>query len=184
MTKTQVKEKTAPPTNEEKMAELEMYAETLISKNREIQASEDRYRSLFDNASIAIYVIDRNSGKVLDANKQGRALLGWGAHLPVGETFILGGNAGFPGIKAGERRGDRVATVGITGTRWVQGPVYARLELAAGSAATGGPILPTREWAVGAGAGLVVSTPFGSILVSGGLSSFGRSAQLVQVGEH
>ncbi|HEX9007462.1 MAG TPA: ATP-binding protein [Bacteroidota bacterium] len=61
---------------EEKMAELEMYAETLISKNREIQASEDRYRSLFDNASIAIYVIDRNSGKVLDANKQGRALLG------------------------------------------------------------------------------------------------------------
>ncbi len=61
---------------EEKMAELEMYAETLISKNREIQASEDRYRSLFDNASLAIYVVDRNSGKVLDANKQGRLLLG------------------------------------------------------------------------------------------------------------
>lgn len=61
---------------EEKMAELEMYAETLVGKNREIQASEDRYRSLFDNASIAIYIIDRNSGKVLDANKQGRQLLG------------------------------------------------------------------------------------------------------------
>ena len=80
--------------------------------------------------------------------------------------------------------GAKIATVGITGTRWVQGPVYARLELAAGSAATGGPLLPTRGWAVGVGAGLVVSTPFGSILVSGGLSSFGRSALLVQVGEH
>jgi DNA-binding response OmpR family regulator len=31
---------------EEKMAELEMYADTLVRKNREIQASEDRYRTL------------------------------------------------------------------------------------------------------------------------------------------
>jgi len=62
---------------EEKMAELEMYAETLVNKNREIQASEDRYRSLFDNASIAIFIVDRSSGKVLDANKQGIALLGY-----------------------------------------------------------------------------------------------------------
>ena len=60
---------------EEKMAELEMYAETLVNKNREIQASEDRYRSLFDNASIAIYIVDKSTGKVLDANKQGIALL-------------------------------------------------------------------------------------------------------------
>ena len=62
---------------EEKMAELEMYAETLVNKNREIQASEDRYRSLFDNASIAIFIVDRTGGKVLDANKQGMALLGY-----------------------------------------------------------------------------------------------------------
>ncbi|MGA9120007.1 MAG: response regulator [Bacteroidota bacterium] len=62
---------------EEKMAELEMYAETLVNKNREIQASEDRYRSLFDNASIAIFVVDRTTGKVLDANQQGVALLGY-----------------------------------------------------------------------------------------------------------
>ena len=62
---------------EEKMAELEMYAETLVNKNREIQASEDRYRSLFDNASIAIYIVDRSTGKVLDANEQGISLLGY-----------------------------------------------------------------------------------------------------------
>ena len=48
---------------EEKMAELEMYADTLIRKNREIQASEDRYRTLFDHASIAIFVLDRETGQ-------------------------------------------------------------------------------------------------------------------------
>lgn len=60
---------------EEKMAEQEMYAEALTLKNRELQASEDRYRGLFDHASIAILVVDRDSGSVLDVNKQGAALL-------------------------------------------------------------------------------------------------------------
>lgn len=62
---------------EEKMAELEMYAEALTVKNREIQASEDRYRGLFDHASVAILVVDRDSGKILDVNKQGIGLLGY-----------------------------------------------------------------------------------------------------------
>ena len=74
---------------EEKMAELEMYADTLIRKNREIQASEDRYRTLFDHASIAIFVLDRETGKIVDVNRAGIELLGFGreellgmAHLP------------------------------------------------------------------------------------------------------
>jgi PAS domain S-box-containing protein len=62
---------------EEKMAELEMYAETLIRKNREIQASEDRYRTLFDHASIPIFVLERGTGKVVEVNKQGLDLLGY-----------------------------------------------------------------------------------------------------------
>jgi PAS domain S-box-containing protein len=62
---------------EEKMAELELYAEALTIKNREIQASEDRYRGLFDHASIAILVVDQDTGKVLDVNKQGINLLGY-----------------------------------------------------------------------------------------------------------
>jgi PAS domain S-box-containing protein len=62
---------------EEKMAELEMYAETLIRKNREIQASEERYRSLFDHASIAIVVLDRATEKVLEVNQAGLDLLGY-----------------------------------------------------------------------------------------------------------
>jgi PAS domain S-box-containing protein len=62
---------------EEKMAELEMYAETLIRKNREVQASEERYRSLFDHASIAIFVLDRATEKVLEVNQAGLDLLGY-----------------------------------------------------------------------------------------------------------
>jgi PAS domain S-box-containing protein len=62
---------------EEKMAELEMYAETLIRKNREVQASEERYRSLFDHASIAIVVLDRATEKVLEVNQAGLDLLGY-----------------------------------------------------------------------------------------------------------
>jgi PAS domain S-box-containing protein len=62
---------------EEKMAELEMYADTLVRKNREIQASEERYRALFDHASIAIFVTDHESGRIMDANRQALALLGY-----------------------------------------------------------------------------------------------------------
>jgi PAS domain S-box-containing protein len=60
---------------EEKMAELEMYAETLNRRNRELQASEVQYRSLFEHTGVAIFVIDQRTGKVLDANKMGIALL-------------------------------------------------------------------------------------------------------------
>lgn len=62
---------------ERKMLELEMYAETLARKNRALEESEARYRSLVEHAGIAIYVMDRATGKVLDVNKQGIALLGY-----------------------------------------------------------------------------------------------------------
>lgn len=62
---------------EQKMAELEVYAQTLERKNREVHASEERYRALFESASIPIFVVDRESGKVLDVNRQGIDLLGY-----------------------------------------------------------------------------------------------------------
>ncbi len=62
---------------EEKMHELEVYADTLSRKNREIQASEARYRNLFEHASIGIFVLDRNDGKILDVNAEGLSLLGF-----------------------------------------------------------------------------------------------------------
>jgi PAS domain S-box-containing protein len=60
---------------EEKMAELEQYARRLEAKNREIQISEDRYRSLFEHVSLAIFVVDRTTGRVLDVNSRGLSLL-------------------------------------------------------------------------------------------------------------
>jgi len=60
---------------EEKMAELEQNARRLEAKNREIQISEDRYRSLFEHVSLAIFVVDRATGRVLDVNTRGLSLL-------------------------------------------------------------------------------------------------------------
>ncbi len=62
---------------EEKMHELEMYAETLSRKNREVQASEARYRNLFEHASVGIFILDKEKGTVLDVNGEGLSLLGY-----------------------------------------------------------------------------------------------------------
>ncbi len=62
---------------EEKMHELELYAETLARKNREIQASEARYRNLFEHASVGIFILSRVDGSVLDVNGEGLSLLGY-----------------------------------------------------------------------------------------------------------
>jgi PAS domain S-box-containing protein len=62
---------------EEKMKELEMYASTLARKNRELQTSEVRYRGLFENASVAIFVLDGETRSIVDVNNQGIALLGY-----------------------------------------------------------------------------------------------------------
>jgi PAS domain S-box-containing protein len=62
---------------EQKMNELEMFAQTLSRRNRELQVSEARYRGLFEQASIAIYVLQRKSAKVVDVNAQGLTLLGY-----------------------------------------------------------------------------------------------------------
>lgn len=60
---------------EEKMAELEMYAESLARKNLELQSSELRYRSLFEQAAVAIVVVDARTGRVMDVNARGLELL-------------------------------------------------------------------------------------------------------------
>lgn len=62
---------------EQKMNELEMFAHTLSRKNRELQSSEIRYRGLFEQASVAIYVLQRQTYKVVDVNKHGLELLGY-----------------------------------------------------------------------------------------------------------
>jgi PAS domain S-box-containing protein len=65
---------------EQKMLELEMYAEALARKNRALEESEARYHSLVEYASIALYVVERGTGKVVEVNKQGCALIGYDRH--------------------------------------------------------------------------------------------------------
>ena len=86
---------------EEKMAELEMYAETLIRKNREVQASEERYRSLFDHASIAIFVLDRSTENILEVNQAGVDLLGYSRDEILSDAQIAVHRHGFHIILAG-----------------------------------------------------------------------------------
>ena len=81
---------------EEKMAELEMYAETLNKRNRELQASEARYRSLFEHAGVAIFVIDRQTAKILEVNKIGTALVhSTREEILAMENFSFVENPGF-----------------------------------------------------------------------------------------
>jgi PAS domain S-box-containing protein len=79
---------------EEKMVELEVYARTLERTNREVQASEDRYRALFESASIPIFVLDRATGKVLDVNRQGLDLLGYTREELLGMPHLPFADAG------------------------------------------------------------------------------------------
>lgn len=62
---------------EEKMAELKMYSEVLSQKNRELQSSEMHYRGLFEHASIPIFLLDGQTRRVIDANREGLALTGY-----------------------------------------------------------------------------------------------------------
>ncbi len=61
---------------EDKMKELQQYAETLARKNRELTVSELRVRGLFENAGIAIFVLDHKAHRIVESNKQGAVLLG------------------------------------------------------------------------------------------------------------
>jgi PAS domain S-box-containing protein len=87
---------------EEKMAELEMNADMLVRKNREIQASEERYRAMFDHASIAIFVTDHESGRILDVNRQALALLSYTKEEVLAMPFVpFGTEPGTPITGAG-----------------------------------------------------------------------------------
>ncbi len=134
-----------------------------------------RYRRALVTASVPARI------GTLALRAQGSA--GWGDRLPAGQTFVLGGRDGFPGLYAGERRGQRVASLALAVTRWVEGPLYARVEGAVGSVERGGPMLPVNGWGSGVSVGGVVATPLGNVGLSYGWNTFGRGAVLVQLGE-
>lgn len=59
---------------EEKITQLEKYAGKLRNTNRKIRTSEARFRSLFENASVPIVILDCKTGTIIDANNQAELL--------------------------------------------------------------------------------------------------------------
>ena len=112
-----------------------------------------------------------------------RLRLGWGDDLPIHQAYPLGGKDGFPGLHLGERRGDREAMLGVTVTTPVKGPLLARVELAGGRTATGGPLLGDGGWVGGIRAGFGADTPVGPVRFEYGYSTEDRGAVFVRLGE-
>jgi outer membrane translocation and assembly module TamA len=106
----------------------------------------------------------------------------WGRDLPPHETFVLGGNEGFPGLHRFELRGDREAVASLQTMFRMADQVHLRLLLAAGRIGTGGPLLGDEDWRAGIRVGVGVETPIGPIYFESGRGSRGRKASLVRIG--
>jgi PAS domain S-box-containing protein len=72
---------------EDKMFELERVNDMLILKNKELQVSHERYRNLFESASIATFILEPASWNILDANRQAEKLLGLMREEMFGRPF-------------------------------------------------------------------------------------------------
>jgi len=117
-----------------------------------------------------------------------RAAIGWGRDLPLDALFVLGGARGFPGLRTGERRGDRLASASLAALRDVYGPFYLRVEAGAGytalehSRAFVGLDEMGRGWVQGVELDVVSNTPFGSFSIGVGVATTDRPVFKVSLG--
>jgi NTE family protein len=111
------------------------------------------------------------------------ARIGWGRHLPIHERFALGGElTGFPGLRYGERRGDREALVAVQASWTVKAPVSVRFMAAVGRSAEGGSLLDDDRWLAGVRSGVGLDTPLGPLAMEYGVASDGSGALFFRVG--
>ena len=117
-----------------------------------------------------------------------RASVGWGRDLPLDAQFVLGGAQGFPGLRTGERRGDRLASASLALLRGVGGPFYLRAAAGAGftslehSRPFEGITQMGHGWVQGVEVGLASDTPFGSFSIGAGVATTGRPVFKVSLG--
>jgi predicted acylesterase/phospholipase RssA len=111
-----------------------------------------------------------------------QAHLGWGEKLPLQSRFALGGYDGFPGLHLEELRGDREVLGAVQASWLIRGPVSARLLVAAGRSAQGGPLVDGAGWLGGARAGFGADTPVGPVAAEYGVATNGRNAVFIRVG--
>ena len=113
---------------------------------------------------------------------------GWSENLPLGAQFILGGPQGFPGLRTGERRGNRFALGSLAILHRIAGPLYARAEVGGGwSSLAHSRRIELVEGAGdgsvhGAELGLATNTPLGPVLVGYGLANTGRGVLKIRLG--
>ena len=117
-----------------------------------------------------------------------RAAAGWGERLPLAAQFILGGAQGFPGLRTGERRGDRTGYAAVAAMRRIDGPFYARAEAGVGRSMLADPRQPALPsgtgsgWVEGVDLGLITATPLGSFSISIGAASNARTVFKISLG--
>ena len=145
----------------------------------EVVRAEGVWSGIYSRASINAEVLAR-FGVVRFTP---RMRLAWGDDLPVQHAFPLGGKDGFPGLHIGERRGDREAMLGLMFTTPVKGPLLARVEVAGGRTADGGPLLGEQGWVGGIRGGVGADTPVGPVRFEYGYSTEDRGAVFVRLGE-
>jgi hypothetical protein len=139
------------------------------------------YRRLGAQADLRFHI-----GQVI---VQPRAGWGWGEQLPLGAQFVLGGEEGFPGLRTGERRGDRVGFGSVAFLRRLFGPVYLRCEVGGGQSFAGTALLADTTargasgWVSGAESGFATDTPVGQVYVGVGTASNGRQLFKLRVGK-
>ena len=114
---------------------------------------------------------------------QPRVRVGYGDRLPLHLTFPLGGEEAFPGLRYGERRGDREVMGALLVSHPLRGPVVLRVEGAAGRVAAGGALVGDDGWLAGVRAGLGAETPVGPVRFEYGFASDGREAVFVRLGQ-
>jgi NTE family protein len=126
----------------------------------------------------------------------GRDLAGW-------QSFVLGGDGGFPGLKLGERPGDNELMAAVTASHHFFGPLSLRLTGAFGRTAYGhtsfralddpdgqlspgyfipGDFLGRGGWILGGRIGVGSDTPLGPIRVEWGMNDLRQSELFLRIG--
>jgi PAS domain S-box-containing protein len=77
-----VKERTADLQKANEL--LEKQIEERIRAEEKLKESEEKYRGLFENAGDAVFIVDTESGIILDANRQAEQLTGRSRHEVIG----------------------------------------------------------------------------------------------------
>jgi predicted acylesterase/phospholipase RssA len=140
------------------------------------------YRRLSTQADLRFHI-----GQVI---VQPRGGLGWGQQLPLAAQFVLGGEEGFPGLRTGERRGDRADFGSVAFLKRLFGPVYARCEVGGGQSSFAAAVPFADTTARGASgrvngveSGFATDTPLGQFYIGVGAASNGRQVFKLRLGK-